>query len=277
MLPDKILGIFYMYGLMIAIGILCCFALLFAYGKKKNIDPNFIDFVFYNAILSIALGFLSASLFQATYEYIENPDKGFRLFESGMTFIGGLIGGVVCFLVVYFFMRKRYKGKLIDIVSFAPCCILIAHAFGRLGCFFAGCCYGKPTDSFLGVQFPHLSYKVHPTQLYESAFLFTLCAICFFLAWKKNFKHNMSLYLVVYGIFRFCIEFLRGDDRGSLVSGISPSQFWSIGMVVLGIALYFVLNVMYKRREIELAEEEVKAKALAEAVEEEGENKEGEE
>ncbi len=276
MLPDKILGIFYMYGLMIAIGILCCFAFLFAYGKKKNIDPKFIDFVFYNAILSIALGFLSASLFQATYEYIENPDKGFRLFNSGMTFIGGLIGGVACFLIVYSFMRKRYKGRVIDIVSFAPCCILIAHAFGRLGCFFAGCCYGKPTDCFLGVQFPHLPYKVHPTQLYESAFLFALCALCFFLSWKKDFKHNMSLYLVAYGIFRFCIEFLRGDDRGELVAGVSPSQFWSIGMVALGIALYFILNIAYRRREAELAAEQAQEKAIAES-ENEGEKKESEE
>ncbi len=263
MLPDKILGIFYMYGLMIAVGILACFGLLFWYGKKKRIEDKFIDFVFYLAIAAIALGFGSAALFQATYNYIENPSAGFN-FDGGITFIGGLIGGAGTFLVLYFIFRKRYKARLIDIISFVPCCILIAHAFGRVGCFFAGCCYGKPTDSFLGVQFPDLPHKVHPTQLYEAIFLFALCAICFLLVYRKNFKHNMSLYLVTYGVFRFCIEFLRDDDRGQLIGSISPSQFWSIAMVGLGIGVYFLLRYAYKKRDTELA-------ALAEK---EGEEKE---
>ncbi len=252
MLPDKILGIFYMYGLMIAVGILACFGLLFWYGKKKKIEEKFIDFVFYVALASILLGFGSAALFQATYNYIENPSAGFN-FDGGITFIGGLIGGAGTFLVLYFIFRKHFKTRLIDVLSFLPCCILIAHAFGRVGCFFAGCCYGKPTNSFLGVQFPGMSHRVHPTQLYEAVFLFALCALCFFLAWKKNFKHNMSLYLIAYGIFRFCIEFLRDDARGQLLGSISPSQFWSIGMVALGIALYFLLNIAYKKRAEELA------------------------
>ncbi len=255
MLPDKILGIFYMYGLMIAVGILACFGLLFWYGKKKKIEEKFIDFVFYLAIVAIILGFGSAALFQATYNYIENPSAGFN-FDGGITFIGGLIGGAGSFLILYVIFRKRYKTRLIDILSFLPCCILIAHAFGRVGCFFAGCCYGKPTDGFLGVQFPGMTEKVHPTQLYEAAFLFALCVICFLLVWKKNFKHNMSLYLVSYGIFRFLIEFLRDDSRGQLLGSLSPSQFWSICMVALGIALYFLLNIAYKKREAELAKKE---------------------
>ncbi len=266
MLPDKILGIFYMYGLMIGIGILACFGLLFWYGKKKKVEEKFMDFVFYLAIAAIILGFGSAALFQATYNYIEEPSNGFN-FDGGITFIGGLIGGAGTFLVLYVIFRKRYKARLIDILSFLPCCILIAHAFGRVGCFFAGCCYGKPTDSFLGVQFPGMTEKVHPTQLYEAAFLFALCAICFLLVWKKNFKHNMSLYLVAYGIFRFCLEFLRDDSRGQLLGSLSPSQFWSICMVILGVALYFLLNIAYKKREAELAaiaEKEIEQKAVEE-------------
>ena len=146
-----------------------------------------------------------------------------------------------------------HKARLVDMISIAPCCILIAHAFGRVGCFFAGCCYGKPTDSFLGVQFPGMSQKVHPTQLYEAIFLFALFTLCYLLYWKKNFKHNLSLYLVVYGIFRFCIEYLRGDDRGQLIGMISPSQFWSILMIVGGVAVYFLLEWLFKKRDEELA------------------------
>ena len=235
-----------MYGLMIGVGILACFGVIFYYGKKKKIEERFIDFIFYNAIASIVVGFGAAALFQATYNYIENPKAGFDL-GGGITFIGGLIGGIACFLIVYAIFRKRYETKLYEVLSMTPCAILIAHAFGRVGCFFAGCCYGKETDSFLGVKFPDLPNPVHATQLYEAAFLFLLFAICFILLMKRDFKHNMSVYLIAYGIFRFCIEFLRDDDRGELFAGISPSQFWSILMVVAGVGVYFLVNWLYKK------------------------------
>jgi len=249
MLPDKIFGLFYMYGLMIAIGLLASFGVLFYYGKKKNIEESFIDFIFFNGVASIIVGFGAAALFQATYNYIENPENGFRL-DGGITFLGGLIGGIVCFLTLYFIFRKRYKTRLTQVLSMFPCAITVGHAFGRIGCFFAGCCYGKETDSFLGVQFPHLPHPVHPTQLYEAAFLFLLFGILFYLLMKKDFKHNLSIYLIAYGIFRFLIEFVRNDDRGALVAGISPSQFWSLLMVVAGVILYFALEYLAKKRPI---------------------------
>ena len=269
MLPGKILGIFHMYGLMIAVGILVCFSVWFHFGKKRNIEEKFVDFVFYNAVAAIALGFGSAALFQATYNYIANPEAGFPF--GGLTFLGGLIGGVAVFLLGYAIFRRKFKARLMDIVPITPCCITVAHAFGRVGCFFAGCCYGKPTDSFLGVQFPGLAHKVHATQLYEAIFLFALFAICFLLYWKKNFKHTFSLYLVAYGIFRFCLEFLRGDNRGELLGFMSPSQFWSVLMVVAGVGTYFLFGWLFKKRAEELAltaEEESKEKEENAEVEE---------
>ena len=257
MYSDTLLNLFgkdmvTLYGICIAIGVLCCVLVLFKFAKGK-VEESFIDFLFYNGIVAIAIGFVSACLFQAIYAYIENPEAGFDLFNSGMTFIGGLIGGVASFLVGYFVFRPALKNRLVDIISLLPCCIVVAHAFGRIGCFFAGCCYGKPTNSFLGVKFPFLSYKVHPTQLYEAAFLFALFAVMLILYVKKGFKHNLSLYLLAYGIFRFLIEFVRGDERGSFVSGISPSQFWSILMVVASVGVYFLLELGYKLRAKELA------------------------
>lgn len=247
MLPDKIFGLFYMYGLMIAIGILCCFGVIFYYGKKKKVEEKFLDFFFYAVIVSIALGFGSAALFQSVYNYIANPDDGFHFGSEGMTFIGGLIGGVSCFMIIYAIFRKRYKTRLYQVLSMVPCGILIAHAFGRIGCFFAGCCYGKETDSFLGVKFPDLPNPVHATQLYEALFLLLLFGICFYLLMKKDFKYNMSVYLIAYGIFRFCLEFLRDDARGKLVAGITPSQFWSILMVGAGVGLYFLVRYLYQK------------------------------
>ncbi len=249
-LPIKI----HMYGLMIAVGLICVFWVLFSYSKKRGIDPSFTDFVYYNAIVAIALGFGSAALFQATYDFIEDPSAGFQI-GGGITFIGGLIGGVVAFLVGYAIFRKRLKGRLVDSLSIIPCCILIGHAFGRVGCFFAGCCHGKPTDAFCGVAFPGYtgSVKVHPTQLYEALFLFLMFAICTYLLFKFNFKHNMSVYLVSYGLFRFFIEFVRDDERGELVAGITPSQFWSILMILAGVGLVFLMDHLTEKRAAELA------------------------
>lgn len=231
----------HMYGVMIAVGILAAFAVLFFYGRKMKVDLSFLDFIYYTAIFAIALGFLSAALFQATYDFIENPSAGFNI-DGGITFIGGLIGGTITFLLIYFISRKKLKGRLVNVLSLIPCSILVGHAFGRIGCFCAGCCYGRPTDSFLGVRFPGHIQDVHPTQLYEAFFLFALFAVCSYLLLKKGFKHNMSVYLVAYGIFRFLIEFVRDDERGQLLGFISPSQFWSILMIGLGVGVYFLVD-----------------------------------
>lgn len=255
MLPGALFSIgpfsVHMYGVMIAIGLLACFLVLWYYSKKKNIDPSFVDFVFYDGIAAIVLGFGGGMLFQAFYNYLEHPENGFR-FGSGMTFIGGLIAGAAVFLIGYFAFRKKLKGLLVDILSILPCCILVAHGFGRIGCFFAGCCYGVETDSFLGVKFPGLPNPVHPTQLYEAAFLFIMFGICSYLVLKKDFQYNLPLYLASYGVFRFLIEFLRGDDRGAFVGVLSPSQFWSIGMILMAVAVYFGLRYFLGKRKEEL-------------------------
>ncbi len=236
----------HMYGLMIGIGIVCAFVSLYLIAKYKKVESKFTDFIFYNGVASIVLGFGSATLFQSFYNFIENPSAGFRI-GSGMTFIGGLIGGVVCFMIIYFIFRKKFETRLYQVVSIIPSSILVGHAFGRIGCFFGGCCYGKVTDSFIGVKFPHLSSPVHPTQLYEAVFLFIMFAVCTFLVIKFDFKHNLSLYLISYGVFRFLIEYVRGDDRGDLVGFISPSQFWSIFMIAAGIGLIFLMNYFWKK------------------------------
>ena len=272
MLPGKIFGLFYMYGLMIAIGILAALGLLFYFGKKKGIEEKFIDFVFYNGIVSIALGFFSATLFQSVYNYLANPEGGFHF--GGMTFIGGAIGGILCFLIIYAILKKRYKTSLLRVQSFAPCAILIAHGFGRLGCLFAGCCHGAETDAWYGIYMHTSAFgyaKVVPTQLFEALFLFALFAVCFYLVMKKDFKYNFTVYLICYGIWRFIIEFFRADNRGSFVEGVSPSQFWSIVMVVAGVACFFVLRFLYKREAEKNAKLESEQPQEMQEVQEEGE------
>jgi len=258
MLPDPIFLNVHMYGVMIAVGLGIAFLVLTLFGKRIGLHEKFSDFIFYNAMASIMIGFGSAALFQAIYDYIENPAAGFS-FNGGITFIGGLIGGAGFFLLVYIILRKRLTGRLIDMLSMAPCVITVAHAFGRIGCFFAGCCYGKETDSIFGVQFPHLFHKVHPTQLYEAVFLFVLFIVCSLLLLKWKFQYNMSVYLIAYGAFRFVLEFFRGDDRGAFLGIISPSQFWSLLMIVLGFVCIPLTTHALRRRAEELAKQQTPA------------------
>ena len=195
MYPYPLFWNVHLYGVMIAVGLLACFAVLYAYMKKWKVKDSFVDFIFFNGVASVIVGFGSAAVFQGFYNYLENPENGFRL-DGGITFIGGLIGGVACFLIVYFVIvcwlkKDKYKIRLYQVISVIPCCILIGHAFGRIGCFFAGCCHGIATDSIFGVVFPEgPSYPVHPTQLYEAIFLFLLFGVCSVLALKKKFQHN---------------------------------------------------------------------------------------
>ena len=236
MLPDALFLNVHMYGIMVAAGVLAAFGSLWFYRKKLGFAAELEDFIFYNGIVAIIIGFAAAALFQSLYNFIEDPQHGFHIGE-GITFLGGLIGGAISFLSGYFLLRKKLPFSLAQVLEIVPCLITVAHGFGRIGCFFGGCCYGKPTDSFLGVKFPELPGPVHPTQLYEAAFLFALFGVLSYLLLTRKAKYNFPIYLIGYGVFRFLIEFLRDDPRGKLLGVVTPSQFWSLVMVLLGAAL----------------------------------------
>ena len=239
-----------LYNICFLVGIIACLIFTIIAMKKCGYSTTARDTIIIIGIFAIMIGLLSAALFQAFYNLIAG--RGFTF--EGMTFIGGLIGGVVAFLGIYFLyvyvINPRLKEKSFFksdmnkgvwyLLRIAPISITIAHGFGRIGCFFAGCCYGKETEAWYGIQFPGLPTKVIPTQLFEAIFLFVLSAAMIVLLFVVHFKYNMSLYLVSYGIWRFVIEYFRGDYRGSFIPGLSPSQFWSILMVLLGIAIFFL-------------------------------------
>lgn len=258
-----------LYGICFAIGIIVCLVLMLKFTKKKGMTPQAQNFFYFTAIASIIVGYFFAALFQSIYDYIENPSNGFHLFDpnypQAITFLGGLIGGAGCFLGIYYGLARviyKDKEKYMEIrrqfpilLEFAPCGILIAHAFGRIGCFFAGCCYGAHTDSWLGIEFPGggaaNSGKVFPTQLFEAIFLFAMFAVCTVL-YFKDIHINMAVYMGSYGLWRFLIEFLRDDHRGEFVGALTPSQFWSILLVVGAIALIVLRVVLKKKKNYDL-------------------------
>jgi len=153
--------------------------------------------------------------------------------------MGGLITGVAVFSII---CRVIGKDVLYSLNLFTPS-LAIAHAFGRIGCFLAGCCYGSPSGTAPGVVYPagslpwmhYGAIPLHPVQLYESGGLVLLfCALALF---RKGFHYRFSIYAVTYGTLRFAVEFQRGDNRGILIDtvALSPAQIISIVLVVSGI------------------------------------------
>lgn len=229
------LWIFDLYTLFLAIGIVSSLLVVHLYAEKIKFDKKLKFDILIIGMIAIFVGFVSAILFQ----YIFDVLKGNLNREFAMTFYGGLVGGVVSFLLVYFlYVPKRHpEAKFRELLIIAPAAITVAHAFGRVGCFFAGCCYGVETNSWLGMQFPHLPNPVYPTQLFEAIFLFLLFAVLFFLAYQRNNIYTMPVYLISYGVWRFLIEFIRGDDRGAFFLNLSPSQWFAIISIIFGVTL----------------------------------------
>ncbi|MBD5632642.1 MAG: prolipoprotein diacylglyceryl transferase [Clostridia bacterium] len=258
----------YAYGVCMAVGIILCFVFLMITMWRMKFNEDAADKILLIGVFGTGFGIFAAMLFQSVYNFIEDPSDGFKL--GGMTFIGGLIGGVVSFLGVYWlyiyviaprtnikFLRNNMNATLTDALPFIPIGIVIAHAFGRLGCLFGGCCYGKAVaEGVWGLPCSQYDNILRvPTQLYEMLFLLALGIVMAVLYFKFRFYYNFGLYAITYGIWRFIIEYFRDDPRGVLIPGVLyPSQIWSIVMVVLGVGYillqYFVLAKHMKHPEL---------------------------
>ena len=257
MYPDELFNIFGvsvdLYAICFIVGVISCLVFTIIAMKKCGYSASASDTIIIIGILSIIIGLLFGVLFQAFYDFVANPSGGFKI-TGRMTFLGGLIGGVIFFLGLYFLYVYVINPRLKDgnffksdmnkgvwyLLRIAPISITIAHAFGRIGCLFAGCCHGHVTTEWYGIWNAQVNAKTVPIPLYEAIFLFVLSSVMILLLFKFHMKDNMAIYLVSYGVWRFVIEYFRDDYRGGFIPGISPSQFWSIIMVIGGIAIFFI-------------------------------------
>ena len=264
MYPDTLFYLFgqeiNLYNIMLVLGVVLCVVFVYLMTRREKFSYTMSYLIIAIGFIAIICGLLSATLFQSIYNYIQDPSQGF-VFE-GMTFIGGLLGGSIFYIGLYCIYTylinpklkdtNRFKNKkdktLFDALKFIPIGITLAHAVGRIGCFFEGCCYGKPTNAWYGIKFATTSEKVIPTQLFESIFLFLLTGVMLFLYLKFEFAYCFGVYGISYGIYRFISEFYRGDDRGTFIGNISPSQFWCIFFVLGGIAFILVYRLLRIQR-----------------------------
>lgn len=238
---------------MIAVGIFAAMILFRIFHQKAGLSVKVFNFSLLIGVVAIIFGYLSAVLFQSWYSFLET---GEFIWGVGATFYGGFIGAVIVFLALYFgighflFRDMAHIAQFNKLLSLAFPCIVVAHAFGRLGCLFDGCCYGALTDSSIGINMwvdGELQRRI-PIQLFESLFLFALSGCLLYLTVQKKFEYTASIYLIVYGVWRFFIEFARDDDRGaSGVGALSPSQLTAIFMILTGIALIFLYRYALKK------------------------------
>ena len=226
------------YGLMIAIGVFAALYIAEYRSPKNGLDK---EQIFPLTIFCVITGILGAKLMfviQGWKQFLKDPMS--MLGSSGLVVYGGIIGGILC-ATVYCKIRKISFWDYFDVVLPS---VAVAQAFGRIGCFLAGCCYGHETSAWYGIAFTHSNYapnnvKMIPTQLISSAGMFLIAGLLFWYAYyAKKSGQVGAAYMVLYSIGRFGVEFLRGDlERGS-IGALSTSQFISLFIVVIGIGLW---------------------------------------
>lgn len=229
------------YGFLIALGFIAAMTVIRRFSVKSGLNSEqTLDLTFW----SLLIGFIGARLlFVLTQPRLfENDLLGiFRIWEGGLVFYGGPL--VVVPFVLWYTRKKRLPLlRTMDVMTLG---LVIAHAFGRMGCLAAGCCYGKPTDTTWGIKlYSDLvdvkwhGVNLHPTQIYESLSLFILFFALTRIYKLKRFDGQVVLsYFIAYPIIRSIIEIFRGDlERGFLIDDyLSTSQ--AISIIVFLVAL----------------------------------------
>lgn len=246
------------YSLMLVCGLCAFFALLVWHFrpllKEDRVTFNRLLFV---SILSIACLGISAYFFNSLFHSIEEG----KIVLGGITWLGGVVGAIASFLCLCHWLVPKKRGYEFETLSALMPGIALGHAFGRIGCFLGGCCYGRVSDSPLAVVYPvgssaaNLypnadgtgSLPVLPIPLFEAAFELLLF-ITLMLLPRKAKKYSLAAYAVCYGIFRFVAEFYRGDSRGSVGGLVTPSQLMSILLILFGVLVFFEMKgILFKK------------------------------
>ena len=240
------------YGLFVALAFIVSIYYL-SYFLNKSKSEIFPQDELYSFLLYLILfGIVGARIFYIftnIKEYIANPLDIFKVWQGGLVYYGGFLT-VTIFAIIYCNVKNVQVLYLGDF--FAPA-LALGHSIGSIGCFFAGCCYGKETSLPWAIVFKDkqslavLGEHLHPTQIYEFLGNFCIFLILFFYAKKQREVGNvLAVYLILYGILRFIVECFRGDDRGLQYFGLSISQNISIILLIIGVFIYARKSILPK-------------------------------
>ena len=239
----------YTYGVLLAAAYLGGLQLAMIRGRRRGLDSTRVLDLGIYIIISALVGAKLLLLVTDFRSFADNPRALLDLLRSGGVFYGGLIVAVA---VALLYIRRIGLPLWTTCDVFAPG-IALGHVVGRLGCFFAGCCYGKPTTVPWAITFTNpyaaanvgtpLNVPLHPTQLYEAAAEALILVVL--LATESRGRRfpgrTFWLYMLMYAISRYIIEMFRGDPRGTVFI-FSTSQFISVLLVPLAIAMLVYLG-----------------------------------
>jgi len=239
----------YSYGVLLAAAYLLGLKLAMSRAKARGLDSaRVLDLGIY-IIVSALIGAKLLLLLTDLRTYLSDPRELMTLVRAGGVFYGGLIAAVS---VALWYIGKIGLPLWTTCDVFAPG-IALGHVVGRVGCFFAGCCFGTPTDVPWGVTFTDpfaaanvgtpLHQALHPTQLYEAGAEALILGLLLATEHKgRPFAgRTFWLYMLLYAVSRFTIEFFRGDNRG-MVLMFSTSQFISLILAPLAVGMLFYLS-----------------------------------
>lgn len=229
------------YGVAMAVAFLIGVFLIRHGAKVRGYHPD----IAYDIVLAAMVGgiFGARLVYVIDYwsQFVANPSSIFAIWQGGLIFYGGLIGGALAVLAVVK-LKKLPVGKVADMVAPA---LALGSAIGRLGCFSQGCCYGKETSAPWAVTFTDrlsfaqpLGVPLHPTQLYEFAYnLIILGALMWARPRIKSDGLLFWMFVTLYGLFRFIVEFFRANPTFYL--GMSASQLFSAVLAAAGLTVIF--------------------------------------
>ena len=239
----------YTYGLLLAAAYLLGLQFALVRARRRGLDANRVMDLGIWIIVSALLGAKLLLLIVDFDNFTSNPRELINLARSGGVFYGGLIAAVA---VALWYLRRHRMPVWTVTDIFAPG-IALGHVIGRLGCLFAGCCFGRPTDVPWAITFHSefaarnvgtpLGIPLHPTQLYEAGAELLILFILLFTERRGRYFAGRTFwtYMLLYGVSRFIIEFYRYDPRG-MVGVFSTSQFVSLLIVPLSLVMLFMLS-----------------------------------
>ena len=239
----------YTYGVLLAAAYLGGLQLAMIRGKQRGLDQTRVLDLGIYIIISALIGAKLLLLITDFRSFADNPRALLDLLRSGGVFYGGLLVAVT---VALFYIRRIGLPLWTTCDVFAPG-IALGHVVGRFGCFFAGCCYGRPTTVPWAITFtsPYaaanvgtpLNIPLHPTQLYEAGAeaLILVVLLATESRGRKFPGRTFWLYMLMYAISRYIIEIFRGDPRGTVFM-FSTSQFISVILIPLALAMLIYLG-----------------------------------
>jgi len=226
----------YWYGVLVAAGFLACVAHLTMVGIREGREPGFgSDLAFWLMLFGIIGARLAYVVANIGY-YWQDPLAIIRVDQGGLIYYGGFIGAFIAGVV---FARIK-KIDILALADFAVSALPLGHAFGRLGCFLNGCCYGAVTSMPWGVA--QQEAVRHPVQLYEAFYNFVLYLLL--IPVYRRRKRNgevLALYCIFYPLGRFLLEFFRGDERLGW-HGFSYAKIISLGLIAVGLVIWFAVS-----------------------------------